>query len=207
MCATIHKESTKGRGSRCHTPLVKICVSGYVIVDYYFGYWLILVYSYYSGLRMSSSRIWTSGSMQSVNTVPGLSKTQWNSRLLSAETRLGLRMTCEFHLNDDCVFRAVSLSVVISNNRQIISWAREVRMSSPYQVSSLFWVRDYVRILLKIFWLPGPVWGGGGRTITRMFTSLRRTPKHWGWSTPFVRDQPKETVVVDTVLTQWRKRI
>ena len=34
-----------------------------------------------------------------MNAVPGLSKTQRNSRLLSAETRLGLRMTCEFHLN------------------------------------------------------------------------------------------------------------
>ena len=28
--------------------------------------------------------------------VPGLTKTELNNRLLSAETRLGLRMTCEY---------------------------------------------------------------------------------------------------------------
>ena len=33
---------------------------------------------------------------ESVNAVPGLTKTKGNSRLLSAEIRLGLRMTCEF---------------------------------------------------------------------------------------------------------------
>lgn len=34
-----------------------------------------------------------------MNAVPGLTKTERNSRLLSVETRLGLRMTCEFQLS------------------------------------------------------------------------------------------------------------
>ena len=46
-----------------------------------------------------------------MNAVPGLTKTERNSRLLSAETRLGLRMACEFQFGVlDCHITLLLLS-------------------------------------------------------------------------------------------------
>ena len=77
-------------------------------------------------------------------------------------------------------------------------------MFLPYQMSSPFWVRDYARTP----WKTSSVASANVVECTTilMFRSSWRTHKHSGWSTPSVRDQPREIAVEATVVTYWRKK-